>query len=93
MVLHYEDSDFAENYPALYDLMTTAKRDGRYRAGARLSVFCDDGKLKASIWDPDTHQVWFSTLESFQGALEAIEVILQRGGGEWRERKDTNGKR
>lgn len=93
LVVHYEDDEFAQQYPALYDLLTTAKREQRYRAGARLSLFCDEGKLKASIWDPDTSQVWFATLESFQGALEAIEAMLVAGRGEWRVRKDSNGKR
>lgn len=83
----------AQQYPALYQLLCVAKREQRYRAGARLSLFCDDGKLKASIWDPDTHQVWFATLDAFQGALEAVEKLLQDGRGEWRERKDQNGKR
>jgi hypothetical protein len=85
---HYEDADFAQAYPALYDLLCTAKRDGKWRPGARLGIFCDDGKLKASLWDEHTKQVWFATLESFQGALEAIEKLLQDGRGEWRERKD-----
>jgi len=87
-VLHFESAEMGESYPALYDLLATAKRDGRWRAGARLSLFCDDGKLKASIWDPDTSQVWFITLDEFQGALEAIEGHLVAGRGEWRERKD-----
>lgn len=92
LVVHYEDADFAREFPALYQLLSVAKRDGRYRAGARLSIFADDGVLKASIWDPDTSMVWFTKLECFQGALEAIEAILQRQGGEWRERKNYRGK-
>lgn len=90
---HYECDEFAQKFPALYDLLTTAKREGRYRAGARLSLFADEGKLKASVWDPDSHQVWFATLESFVGALEAIEKLLQDGRGEWRERRDDRSKR
>jgi len=93
LVCHFEDEEMARCYPALYELLSVAKREGRYRAGARLSIFCDDGKIKASIWDPDTSQVWFATLESFQGALEAIEGMLVAQRGEWRQRKDGNGKR
>lgn len=93
LVLHYEDAEMAQAFPALYELLCHAKRDGRYRASARLSLFADEGRLKASIWDPDTSSVWFVTLDSFQGALEAIERLLQAGGGEWRVRKDTGGRR
>lgn len=90
---HYEEAEFAQAYPAIYELMVVAKREGRYRAGARLSLFADEGKLKASIWDPDTSSVWFATLESFVGALEAIERMLQEDRGEWRVRKENNGRR
>jgi len=93
LMVHYEDDEMARQYPALYQLLMVAKRDGILRAGARLSLFADDQKLKASIWDPDTHSVWFATLESFCGALEAVEKLLQDGRGEWRVRKEQNGRR
>lgn len=84
----------AENFPALYQLLCCAKRDGRYRASARLSIFADDQRLKASVWDPDTSSVWFITLDRFYDALEAVEKALQDGRGEWRERKhEGNGRR
>lgn len=89
VVLHWEDEEMAVRFPALYQLLCHAKVDGRYRASARLSIFCDEGKLKASIWDPDTHQVWFATLEAFSGALEAIEKLVADGRGEWRERREN----
>lgn len=92
VVTHYEDAEFSQAYPALYALLCHAKVDGQYRAGARLSIFADDGKLKASVWDPGSSQVWFATLDGFQGALEAIEGLLAAGRGEWRERKE-NGRR
>jgi len=92
LILHYEDADFAQQYPCLYQLLCHAKIDGRYRAGARFSLFCDDGKLKASIWDPDSSMVWFATLDAFQGSLEAVEALLADGRGEWRERKHENGR-
>ena len=91
--LHFESADFAKKYPALYQLMCYRMVDGKYRAGARLTLFCEDGKLKASIRDPDTAQSWFATLEAFEGALEAVEAILQRSGGEWREWRDAGAKR
>lgn len=92
-VVHFEDADMAQQYPALYDLLCNARRDGKWRTGARLGIFADDGKLKASVWDEDTSQVWFATLDGLSGALEAIETMLQEGRGEWRERKNRDGKR
>lgn len=93
VVTHYEDDAFSIAYPALYQLLCHARIDGRYRAGARLSLFCDEGKLKASVWDPDSHMVWFATLNEFAGALEAVERLLEENRGEWRERKESNSRR
>jgi hypothetical protein len=92
VMTHYEDAEFAREYPAIYQLLCHAKVDGQYRAGARLSIFADDDKLKASIWDPASGQVWFCTLEAFKGALEAVEKLLEANRGEWRVRKE-NGRR
>lgn len=92
VVSHYEDAEFAQTYPALYALLCHAKVDGVYRAGARLSIFADDGKLKASVWDPGSNQVWFATLDAFCGSLEAVERLLADGRGEWREKRE-NGRR
>lgn len=82
---HYEDGDFGRDYPALYELLCLARKADKFRPGAKLSIFADAGRLKASIWDPDTDQVWYATLDGFQGALEAIERLLQNGQGEWRQ--------
>lgn len=85
---HWEDSDAAQSHPAIYQLLSQAKVDGKYRAGAKLTLFADDGRLKASLYDPDTQQVWFGTLEALTGALEAIEGMLEAEKGEWRKCRD-----
>jgi len=89
VVTHYEDEDMPLQYPALYALLCHARVDGHYRAGARLTLFADAGRLKVSVWDPDSGQVWFATLEAFSGALEATERLLSEGRGEWREKRET----
>jgi hypothetical protein len=88
MVSHYEYCDFAVAFPALYQLLTHARdAAGQYRAGASLSIFCDGGKLKASIYDRATSMVWFHTLTSSERMIEAIEEALVAGKGEWRAKK------
>lgn len=88
LVCHWEDADAAQSHPALYQLLSQAKVEGKYRAGSRLTLFCDDQRLKASIFDPDTQQVWFGTLDGLRNALETIEELLQGGKGEWRKCRD-----
>lgn len=92
-VLHFESAEMAQAYPALYELLCHARRDDRFRAGARLTFFCEDMTLKVSIWDPDTSMVYFATLQGFEGALEAVERLLEEGRGEWRAKKEQNGRR
>lgn len=87
LVLHYESEEMAQAYPALYQLMCHAKRDGNFRAGSRLTLFADQGRIKACISDPDSNQVWFATLDGFRGALEAIEDLVSSRRGEWREQR------
>lgn len=92
LACHYESAEMAESLPALYQLLCHAKRDGHYRAGARLSFFADGGRLKASVYDPDTNQVWFGTLEGWERMVEAVEGLLQQRRGEWRESR-PNGRK
>jgi len=84
---HWEHAEFGEKYPALYELLTASKDGEKYRAGCRLTLFCEDGRLKAAIWDASTSQCWFSTLEDTTEPLGAIEAHLQAGKGDWREKR------
>src|SRR4249919_1128698 len=59
LVLHWESSWFGSQWPALYELLALAKMDGHYRAGATLSFFCEQGKLKASLYDRASQMGWF----------------------------------
>lgn len=81
---HFDDEDFAQCFPNLYDLLSIARRDGQWRAGSTLMLFAEGGALKACINDRDTQQTWFLTLASSHRVLEAVEEALQNGGGEWR---------
>jgi len=90
LVAHWEDDTgrFCERYPALYNLLSAAKLDGKYRPGARLTLFCDSGRLKASVWDECTQQSWYCTLEPAEDVLGEIEALLQAGRGEWRAKRN-----
>ena len=84
---HWESAEFAQQFPALYDLLGNAVCDGHWRAGATLSFFCEGGRLKASIYDRASQMVWFCTLKGDVDWLAETEHALQNGEGEWREKK------
>lgn len=88
LVCHWEDDGtFCQRYPALYQLLSCAKDGQKFRPGARLTFFCDTGRLKASIWDEHTQQAWYCTLEPGEDVLAEIEAMLQAGKGEWRAKR------
>lgn len=87
LVAHWEHADFGKKFPALYELLVAAKDGDQYRAGSRFTLFCEDGRLKASLWDPATQSVWFATLDDTEDPLGAVEALLQAGRGEWRDKR------
>lgn len=86
---HWEDGDFAVRAPAVYQLLAHAVKEGHFRAGATLSFFCEMGKLKASIYDRESQMVWFCAISGEGDWVDAVDVALQSGSGEWREKKHT----
>lgn len=81
---YFEDPEFGEAYPALYELMASSRGiDGKGRLAASLSFFPEDGRLKACINDRTTGMVWFVTLDGARGLLEQVESALQSGAGRW----------
>lgn len=85
---HWVSAEFSESYPAIFDLLATAKIDGEDRQGATITVFADAGKLKASIHDRHTDQSLFVTLDSPLGLWEALERYVVANPDEWRQRKE-----
>lgn len=83
----FEDAEFGQAMPALYQLLCASEHDGRPRLGASLSLFAEQGRLKACIFDKSTSMVWFLTLDGSKGILQQVETALQGGAGEWRPKK------
>lgn len=86
-VPYYEDEEMGAALPALYQLLCASVADGKGRLGASLSLFAEQGRLKACIYDKSTSMVWFCTLDGSRGILEQVEGALQRGAGEWRVKR------
>jgi len=87
-VTHWEFAEAGLAWPALYELLVAARDGDVYRAGGRLTFWCEDGRLKASIWDAATQQCWFATLEDTVDPLRAVDGLLQAGRGDWRAKRE-----
>lgn len=70
--------------PTLHDFMTLAGYGGKARVTGSLSLFCEEGKFKASINDRDGGHVAFLSGDSLWGLLEAIDRGLKSGSLDWR---------
>lgn len=85
---YFEDAEFGAAYPALYELLAASRgADGKGRLPASLSLFPEDGRLKACINDRTSGMVWFVTLDGARGLLEQVESCLQRDAGQWRAKR------
>lgn len=72
-------------YPDLREFLTCPKwADGSSRALGSLTVFCDDGRLKACVNDKECNRVLFVSAESLEGLLEAIDSQIGNDGADWR---------
>jgi len=71
--------------PALAEFLVSARwPDGSRRQPGSVTIFVDQGKLKAVMNDRDQGYVCFVTVGALQGLWEALESVLVDGDGDWR---------
>lgn len=81
------DRAFLEKYRWLHDwLVMVVDDDGNPRTTSTLTLFAEDGMLKASLSDRDADEVLFAAADSLEGVLESLDSMLGDGTGEWRKR-------
>jgi len=58
--------------------------DGSARQVGSMTLFCDDGTLKACVNDKEAQLMLFVSGGSLEALLGALEEALRTGGGDWR---------
>lgn len=87
-----ERGAFGEKYPAIWEYMTaTVGSGGTARTTSTLLLFVEDGAVKVCVNDRDREENAFWSEQSLEAVLEAVEVDLSAGQGDWR--KSTGKKR
>jgi hypothetical protein len=77
--------DEAERYPALVEFLSSTKYpDGSGRVPGSVSLFVDQGKLKACLVDKDQSLVGFVTVTGLRAWADLIEAQLQCDQVDWR---------
>lgn len=76
---------FEEEVAALGEFLCESSwEDGKKRQTGSLTVFFDEGVLKACVSDKDAGLVAFVSGASWNGLMQAIEKGLRQGSLEWR---------
>lgn len=80
-----DDKRLADAYPAVHGYLTRSEfDDGTKRMTSSLTLFSDDGTLKAVLNDREAGESLWVTAAGLAGLLGALESHLQHGTGEWR---------
>jgi hypothetical protein len=90
-VVHYEDPDAHETYPALAEILYKSRVGKEKRKAGAVRIFVDGGALKVAVTCPTEGVVAFVTLTSLSSILDDLERLLMDDKVEWRQ--DTYGKR
>lgn len=82
---HGPDDDLLSPYPGVCDFLGQDQwEDGSPRVTGSLTLFLDDGRLKACVSDKDGHRILFVTGSTLAAILDAVEVAVVSGEGDWR---------
>lgn len=73
-------------------LISTRWPDGKPRQVATLTIFADEGLLKASLNDRATEQILWASASDLSSLLEALELLLQSECPPWRDGTKRAGK-
>lgn len=87
----FSDPFMVEQCPLVLSyLVETQYEDGSARRTSTLTLFVDDGQLKASLNDRDNSRTAFVSADSLAELLEALECHLSDPTSPWRsDRKDN----
>jgi len=83
---------WSEDHPALWEFLTlTEHESGVPRATSTLTLFVDEGRLKAVLRDRDASQALFATGATVEALLGSLEAMLADPLADWRpDRKQGN---
>lgn len=80
--------------PALWEFLTlTTWDDGTARETGAITLFLQDGLLKACLNDKDGHVVAFVSAEGLEALLEAMNRGLSEDVLDWRRARENGGGR
>jgi hypothetical protein len=79
------DVGFVKQFPVLHAFLTEeTDEDGKTRAVSKVTVFVEQGQVKASLSDPDNESSLYVSCDTFEAVWGALEARLASGEADWR---------
>lgn len=86
-------SRLAQTYPCLFEYLTLTRwEDGAARQTASVSVFFDEGRLKACLSDREMGRIAFVAGYTLEDLLRSIEEGLLSASLDWRPLRQVPGR-
>jgi len=78
---------FEKSHPNLFGFMAcnVGLEDGTVRERSKVSIFCEGGRFKAALHDPETGASIYTTLDTPSEALDGLEQALEEEKPDWRK--------
>lgn len=87
-----EASPFTREYPCLWEWMTLTRWDnGASRIPTSITLFLDDGRVKAAVSDKELGRVAFVSGWTVEDTLRAVEDGLLQQSLDWRKAQPPPG--
>lgn len=81
----FPDERFQKKWPAVYEYMTASvDEDGKERKASSLTLFAEDGSLKACFTEKNANAVLFVAGKTLEALLTALEGLLTAQDTPWR---------
>lgn len=89
-----DDPRFVARYPALFEYLCVVPDDAPASfLTASLTLFSEDGQIKAALTDREAGMVCFCSNTTLEGVLSLLDAQLQEGAADWRVSKGKFKKR
>lgn len=81
----FPEKSWEAKHPEIMAFLTDVSYDdGTPRELSTVALFTEDGAFKVALNDKDMKRSLYVSGDSAMTALDALEAVLKRGGGDWR---------
>lgn len=88
----FEDPEFADGFPHVYALLAATRRADKFRLPSTITIFVDNGRLKACVSDRSASQSLFMTIDTSEEFWFQLNAYIAGNPKEWHGPGNKRGK-